>query len=292
MLFLVAAITNVKVKVANVVSTSRVDGSQTLLELLVASAVEAREEVIVLQSVFLFTWGDVIAMIVLSTTLISLCIASQVVIAISSVSRSTPVNAIVGESSIKSIRNFLPFRAGKTQIDSFLCLSIAIDWRFAHFRVVAERRFTLQRLSRFRDVHENYEKQKLEHFDLKANESLTKPQNLSLNLKQNSYHPRTSAQQWTFRLHNQQSFSIVWTENELQNLSRGWNDKIYFKRFSNQKLKETIKLVMKFVQQRTVSREIVMIYSSLVFSPSSRLRTSGCLKAGTESKAPPQAPIQ
>lgn len=90
MLFLVASITNVEVKVSDVISAPRVDTSETLLELFIALAVQAREEVVVLQAVFLFTRGDVIAMIVLSTALISLRITPQVVIPVSRVSRSAP----------------------------------------------------------------------------------------------------------------------------------------------------------------------------------------------------------
>lgn len=69
MLFFVTSITNIKIKVSDVVSSSWVDRSKTLLELFIASAMETCEEVVVLQSVFLFTRCDVIAMIMLSTHL-------------------------------------------------------------------------------------------------------------------------------------------------------------------------------------------------------------------------------
>lgn len=91
MLFFIASIANVEVEVPYEVSSSRVDASKTLLELFIASAVKTREEVIVLQAVFLFARGDAIAVIMLSTTLIGLFVASQVVVAISGVPRSAPV---------------------------------------------------------------------------------------------------------------------------------------------------------------------------------------------------------
>lgn len=90
-LLLVASIADVEVKVSDVIASSRVDSSEALLELLVASAMETSEEVVVLQAVLLFARSDVIAVIVLSTTLISLRVASQVIVVVSGVSWSAPV---------------------------------------------------------------------------------------------------------------------------------------------------------------------------------------------------------
>lgn len=53
MLLLVAAVANVEVEISDVFATFRVNFSQTLLELLVARAVKSREEIVVLEAVFL-----------------------------------------------------------------------------------------------------------------------------------------------------------------------------------------------------------------------------------------------
>lgn len=76
MLFLVAAVADVKVEISDVISTSRVDTSQTLLELFIAHAVKSGEIVVVFETVFFFTRSDVVTMVMLSTALINLGITS------------------------------------------------------------------------------------------------------------------------------------------------------------------------------------------------------------------------
>lgn len=111
-LFFVAAIANVKIKIANEISTSRVNLFenvqqkifpiepnflrkhifmytrvchlfQTLLEFLVAFAVQTSKEIVIFETIFLFARSDVVAMVVLSTTFVDFGITSQVVIIIS-----------------------------------------------------------------------------------------------------------------------------------------------------------------------------------------------------------------
>lgn len=55
MLFLVAAITDIEVEVSDVISPSRVDSSQALLELFIAHAMQSGEVIVVFQAVFFFT---------------------------------------------------------------------------------------------------------------------------------------------------------------------------------------------------------------------------------------------
>jgi predicted amino acid racemase len=90
MLFLVAAITDVEVEVSDVISTFRVDGSQALLELFIAHAMQSSEVIVVFQAVLFFTRSDVVTVIMLSAALINLRVTSQVIESISGVSRSTP----------------------------------------------------------------------------------------------------------------------------------------------------------------------------------------------------------
>ena len=72
----VATITNIEIEVSNVITTSWVDSSETLFELFVALTVEPSEEIVVFQAMFLFAWSDVVAVIMLATTLVNFWIAS------------------------------------------------------------------------------------------------------------------------------------------------------------------------------------------------------------------------
>lgn len=149
-LLFVASITNVEIEVSDVVSALRVDSSQTLLELFVAVTVESREEVVVLQAVLLFTWRDVVAMVVIAAALVHVGIASQVVIAVSSIAGPAP------------------FCSRETQVDSFFGLAISFDGSFACFTLVPKRRVCLQRLLCQSKFHENDKNEKpRKHFERK-----------------------------------------------------------------------------------------------------------------------------
>lgn len=137
MLLFVTSIANIKVEISDVISTSRVDTSETLLELLVALTMQASKEIVVLQAMFLLTRCNVIAMIMLTTALVNFWITSKIVIAVSRVSWSAPLSA------------------GKAQIDSFLSLSISLDRRFTHLRLILEGCISHQRLPCHNDFNGN-----------------------------------------------------------------------------------------------------------------------------------------
>lgn len=121
MLFLVAPVADIKVEIADEVGALAVDDPQAVLELLVALAVEAREEVVVLEAVLLLARRDVVAVIVLPAALVHLLVAAEVFVAVGGVARSAPLSA------------------RETQIDSFLGLPVPLNRRLAHFGVGSKR---------------------------------------------------------------------------------------------------------------------------------------------------------
>jgi len=134
MLFLVAAIANIEIKVSDVIPSSRVDRLETLFEFLIAQAMQSRKVIIVLQAVFLLPRRNVIAVIVCSAALVYLPITAQVLVAVGRVAWSAP------------------FGSGKAQVDTFLALLTAFDGSLAGFRVT-ERCVSHQRLLCHYDLH-------------------------------------------------------------------------------------------------------------------------------------------
>jgi len=142
MLLFVAAIANVEVKVADEVSSLRVDMSQALLELFVAHAVKTRKVVVVLQSVLLLARRHVIAVIVISTALVDFFIIAEIFVSVSSVAWSAPEAPKIS-LHVDRLESRSPFRSRETQIDSVLCLTIPLDRRLAHFCVIRKGSFAL-----------------------------------------------------------------------------------------------------------------------------------------------------
>jgi hypothetical protein len=161
MLLLVAPITQVEIKVSDVIATTRVDAPQTLLELLIALAVQPRKVVVVLQPVSLLARRYVVAVVVIATAPIDSLVIAQVFVLARRVAWAAPLCA------------------RKAQVYALLCRTISLDRVPCTSFIVVKRGDGLQRVLSLgcsaASQHENCNDRQSQHFTSKVIRSLTSP---------------------------------------------------------------------------------------------------------------------
>lgn len=90
MVLFVAAVAKVEIEISDVISASRIDIFEALLEFFVAKAMKSGEIIGVFKAVFFFAGRDVVTVVVCSAAFVNFWITSEIIVGVCCVAWSAP----------------------------------------------------------------------------------------------------------------------------------------------------------------------------------------------------------